>query len=339
MAVTYANSLVGQVEGSYLCCSRIEGMLKESLLPEVEYLFLNKKSSLDIKAILKLRNFIKSRQITIVHAHSTSFFIAGCLKLTGLKFKLVWHDHYGESELLQERDFKILKIFSGLFSGIISVNSKLKEWAEQHLNCRNVVEIKNFIPKTTSEKKSGIKLKGKEDDFKIICVANLRPQKNHLNLIKAIEKIVLQFPLSLHLIGVNFEDEYSKSVLNTIKNSPVRDHIFNYGVQAEISGLLIQADLGVLPSRSEGLPVALLEYGMAGLPVVCTRVGQCEQVIGEFGLLVPPNDHEVLAEAISSYFKTPERRQKDAFEFQQNIVKNYSEKSVLSKLTEFYKKL
>src|SRR5680860_1615923 len=72
MAVTYANALVGQVEGSYLCCTRMEGMLKESLLTEVEYLFLNKKSSLDLKAILKLRNFIKSRQIEIVHAHSTS---------------------------------------------------------------------------------------------------------------------------------------------------------------------------------------------------------------------------------------------------------------------------
>jgi glycosyltransferase involved in cell wall biosynthesis len=317
----------------------MEGLLKQQLKPEVGYLFLNRKSSLDLKAILKLRDFIKSNQISIVHAHSTSFFLAGCLKFTGLKFKLVWHDHYGESELLKERDYKVLKIFSPLFNGIISVNTKLKKWAEQHLECRKVVEIKNFIPATTSEIISGIRLKGKKGGFRIICVANLRPQKDHLNLIKAFESLSTDLPGSLHLIGANFEDRYSGSVLNAIKDSPVSDRIFYYGEQSEISGLLAQANLGILASRSEGLPVALLEYGMAGLPVVCTRVGQCEQVIGEFGLLVPPNDHEVLAEAISSYFKTPERRQKDAFEFQQNIVKNYSEKSVLSKLTEFYKKL
>jgi len=339
MAVTYANALVGQVEGSYLCCSRMEGMLKESLLPEVEYLFLNKKSRLDIKAILKLRSFIKSRQITIVHAHSTSFFLAGILKFTGLKIKLVWHDHYGESELLMERNHKALKIFSRLFSGIISVNTKLKEWSEQHLECRNVVEIKNFIPESTSEINSGIKLKGKKEDFKIICVANLRPQKDHLNLMKALEKISLQFPLSLHLIGENFEDQYAGSVLNAIKNSQISKSIFYYGAQAEISGFLAQANLGILSSRSEGLPVALLEYGMAGLPVIVTEVGQCKQVIGEFGLLVPPNDPEALAEAITSYFKNPEKQKKDAFEFQQNILKNYSEKSVLSSLIEFYKKL
>jgi len=339
MAVTYANALVGQVEGSYLCCSRMEGMLKDSLMPEVEYLFLNKKSSLDLKAILKLRSFIKSRQISIVHAHSTSFFLAGCLKFTGLKFKLVWHDHYGESELLKERNHKVLKIFSGLFSGIISVNTKLKEWSEQHLECRNVVEIKNFIPATASEINSEIRLKGKEEDFKIICVANLRPQKDHLNLIQAFEHLSADLPGSLHLIGANFEDRYSESVLNAIKGSPASDRIFYYGEQSEISGLLAQANLGILASRSEGLPVALLEYGMAGLPVIVAEVGQCKQVIGEYGLLVPPNDPEALAEAITSYFKNPEKRKKNAFEFQQNIVKNYSEKLVLSKLTEFYKKL
>jgi len=339
MAVTYANALVGQVEGSYLCCTRMEGMLKESLLPEVEYLFLNKKSSLDLKAILKLRSFIKSRQITIVHAHSTSYFLAGCLKFTGLKFKLVWHIHNGASEYLRYREYKILSFFSRYFEGVISVNTSLKKWAISQLNCNNVVEIKNFIPEDFFSKKSGFKLKGNTEDFIIICLANLRPEKDHFNLIKAFESLDHQFPLSLHLIGANFEDQYSGSVLNAVKNSPVSNHIFYYGAQAEISGLLGQANLGILSSRSEGLPVALLEYGMAGLPVIVTEVGQCREVVGDFGFLVPPNDPEALAEAITSYFKNPEKRKKDAFEFQQNILKNYSEKSVLSSLIEFYKKL
>lgn len=339
MAVTYANALVGQVNGSYLCCTRMEGMLKQQLKPEVGYLFLNKKSSLDLKSLLKLRDFIKSNQISIVHAHSTSFFLAGCLKFTGLKFKLVWQDHYGESELLKEREHKVLSIFSRLFSGIVSVNSQLKKWAERHLECRNVVEIKNFIPESIPVINSGMRLKGKEDDFKIICVANFRPQKDHLNLIKAFESLSADLPGSLHLIGANFEDRYSGSVLNAIKGSPSSDRIFYYGEQSEISGLLAQANLGILASRSEGLPVALLEYGMAGLSVIVTEVGQCREVVGDFGLLVPPNDPVALAEAITFYFKNTEKRRKDAFEFQQNILKNYSEKSVLSTLTEFYKKL
>jgi len=336
MAVTYANALVGKVEGSYLCCSRMEGMLKESLMPEVEYLFLNKKNSLDLKAILKLRRFIKSRQITIVHAHSTSFFLAGCLKLTGLKFKLVWHDHYGESELLRERDHKVLKIFSGLFSGIISVNTQLKKWAEQHLECRNVVEIKNFIPEPTSEINSGIKLKGKEDDFKIICVANLRPQKDHLNLIKAVESLSKDLRWSLHLIGEDPKTQASNSILKFIKDSPLKENIYYYGAQAEILSLLQQADLGILSSRSEGLPVALLEYGMAGLPVVCTNVGKCTEVIGQNGRIVEANDPKALANQILFYLENKEKMKLDAENFRVSVMENYSQKAVIKKIVRFY---
>ncbi len=336
MAVTYANALVGQVEGSYLCCTRMEGMLKESLHPEVEYLFLNKKSSLDLKAILKLRSFIKSRQISIVHAHSTSFFLAGCLKFTGLKFKLVWHDHYGESELLKERDNKILKIFSHFFSGIISVNTKLKEWAEQHLECRNVVEIKNFIPESASEINSGFKLKGKEGEFKIICVANLRPQKDHLNLIKAFESLSTDLPGSLHLIGENPETQASNSILKAIKDSPLKENIYYYGTQTEILSLLQQADLGILSSRSEGLPVALLEYGMAGLPVICTNVGKCAEVIGENGRIVEANDPKALAEGILFYLENKEKMKLDAENFRVSVMENYSQKAVIKKILGFY---
>jgi len=336
MAVTYANALVGQLEESYLCCSRMEGMLKESLMPEVEYLFLNKKSSLDLKAILKLRSFIKSRQIELVHAHSTSFFLAGCLKFTGLKFKLVWHDHYGESELLKERNYKVLKIFSGLFSGIISVNTKLKEWAEQNLECRNVVEIKNFIPESISEINPGIKLKGKEDEFKIICVANLRPQKDHLNLIKAFESLSVDLAGSLHLIGEDSKTQYSNSILNHIKVSPQKENIYYYGAQAEILSLLHQADLGILSSRSEGLPVALLEYGMAGLPVICTNVGKCAEVLGQNGRIVGANDPKALANVILFYAGNKEKMKLDAENFRVSVMENYSQQAVIKKILELY---
>jgi len=339
MAVTYANALVGQVEGSYLCCSRREGMLKTGLLPEVEYLFLNKKSSLDLNALLKLRNFIKSKQISIVHAHSTSFFLAGLLKLTGLKFKLVWHDHYGESELLQERDFKVLRIFSHLFSGIISVNTKLKEWAEEHLECRKVVEIKNFIPESTSGINSGIRLKGKDGEFKIICVANLRPQKDHLNLIKAFESLSTDFSGSLHLIGEDPGTQASNLILKAIKDSPSKEKIHYYGAQTEILSLLQQADLGILSSRSEGLPVALLEYGMAGLPVVCTNVGQCAVVLRENGRIVEAKDPKALANGILFYLENKGKRKLDAENFRIEVLGNYSQHAVIKNITEFYNNL
>ncbi len=336
MALNIANALLPHVEGSYLCCTRQEGMLKDQLQPEVGYIFLNKRSSIDLKATLKLNKYIKDNKIGVVHAHSTSFFLAGLLKLMGTKIKLVWHDHYGESEFLEKRNFKILKIFSVLFNGIISVNTKLKTWALKNLKCKNVIELKNFIPSIDESIILKSKLKGNPNDFKIVCVANLRPQKDHLNLLNAFELLKSNKSVSLHIIGEDPGTFYSKSVLNAFKNSISSNRIHYYGTQQEILQLLKQADLGVLSSRSEGLPIALLEYGMAGLPVVCTNVGQCAEVIKEFGKIVDANDPNALAIVISYYIENEEVYKQDSLNFNNEVVNKYSEHVVLPNILKFY---
>ncbi len=50
MSVNYANALARRMDGSYLCCTRKEGLLKKQLAPEVGYLFLNRQGTLDLKA-------------------------------------------------------------------------------------------------------------------------------------------------------------------------------------------------------------------------------------------------------------------------------------------------
>ncbi|MEP6260748.1 MAG: glycosyltransferase [Gillisia sp.] len=337
MAVNIANALLPLVEGSYLCCTRQEGMLKDEVKDDVGYVFLNKKHSLDPKAILKLRKYITENKIDIVHAHSTSYFLAGILKLSGSSFKLIWHDHYGESEFLEKREYKVLKKFSRLFERIISVNTDLKNWAVENLHCKNVIEIKNFIPETNFSGKIKIRLKGNEDDFKIICVANLRPQKDHMNLLLAFEMLEPNLGVSLHLIGEDPATEYSASVLKAIKNSPLKHKIYYYGTIPNIIPLLHQANLGVLASRSEGLPLALLEYGLAELPVVCTDVGKCRDTIEPDGRLVSKENPEDLAKAILFYYQHPEKREMDAGNFQQKIKGNYSEKEVILNLLNIYK--
>jgi len=271
-----------------------------------------------------------------VHAHSTSIFFSTLLKIyLGKNLTLIWHDHYGKSEFLEKRSKTFLRLFSGYMDGVIAVNQKLAEWSRIHLKCSNIKVIRNFIfldVKSFSDAKS---LRGSTDDFKFICVANLRPQKDHFSLLEAFEKLELE-NVSLHLLGKSFEDEYSNKVLNKIERSPKREKIFYYGSMENVGSYLKEADGGILSSVSEGLPLALLEYGLAGLPAIYTNVGQCAEVMGGHGIQVPSNNLAALSAAMRAMYMNPDLKQK-ALSFRDHIELEYSASKNVTEIIDFYK--
>jgi glycosyltransferase involved in cell wall biosynthesis len=82
-----------------------------------------------------------------------------------------------------------------------------------------------------------------------------------------------------------------------------------HGFHDDVTPFLWAADVFVLPSVVEGLSNALLEAMAAGLPVVATRISGTEDVVvhGETGLLVPADDADALAGALTSLLAAPER--------------------------------
>jgi glycosyltransferase involved in cell wall biosynthesis len=91
----------------------------------------------------------------------------------------------------------------------------------------------------------------------------------------------------------------------------VADHVHFLGTRKEVAGLLAAADLFVLPSLWEGLPVALLEAMAAAKPIVATAVAGTDETIvpGQTGLVVPPGDSQALAESISHLLHEPDQAQ------------------------------
>ncbi|WP_010231899.1 glycosyltransferase [Gillisia marina] len=336
MSVSYANALAKRVDGSYLCSTRLEGSLKEELDRRINYLFLNKKSSLDKNAIFKLKNFIKKNNIDIVQAHGGSYFIACLVKMVWPNFKLVWHIHNGASEKMNLFELNILKFLSRFFDGIISVNITLSNWAEENLNCKHIIDLPNFVLNNSSTAIGDLILKGDRDAFKIICVANLRPEKDYSNLIKAFNEFAINKNVSLHIIGNDIDSSYSKKILKELENSEFTNKMFYYGSRTNVSLVLKQANLGVISSRSEGLPVALLEYGSAGLYVVSTDVGECKNVIKNNGIVVNKEDPISLSKAFNTYYSNIELAKTDALKFHNDINENYSPSAVVSKLISFY---
>lgn len=330
MAVNYANALVDKISFSGLITTRKEGALKNQLSSDVNYLFLNRKRFLDINAILKGVHYCKKHKITHLQPHSSSFFTGILIKMILPKIKIIWHDHNGLSEFLSNRKSFALKIASFFFKGIVVVNHQLKKWAENELNCRNIIYLANFTSIQTTNK-SETQLKGTPGK-RILCLANLRLQKNHFFLIKVAEKVSLNYPeWSFHCVGNDFLDDYSSKVYNEIKSNGLTNIHF-YGSRNDIPNILKQCEIGILTSSSEGLPVSLIEYGMARLAVVSTDVGEIPNIIKNNinGATSPSNDPNKFYIELSKYINDKDLRVLHSNRLNNDVMKNFSKESVIS---------
>lgn len=341
MTVNYANALADTLGFSALVATRKEGSLLEQIDAKVTYLFLNKKRQLDFRALWRLRSFVLQYSITHVHAHSTSFFMAFLLKLTLPSLKIIRHDHYGNASFLAQRPYKVLQFSASSFSGVIAVNQQLKEWSERKLKSKNVIYLPNFIPVATEQYTKITCLHG-DAGKRIVVLANLRPQKNHFLLLDVAAQMKSSHPdWTFHLVGKDFDDDYSYAIKNKISALQLENQVFLYGSRTDIYCILNQSDIGILTSASEGLPVALLEYGLQPLPVVVTAVGELPSIIndGVNGWLVPSNDAASFYKVLITLISDRLMRNRMALALQQTVSEGYSSKVVLQKYIQWLESL
>jgi glycosyltransferase involved in cell wall biosynthesis len=322
---------------AFLCATRKEGVLKKDIELN-KYLFLNKKHVIDLKAIFKLKRFVNENKVSIIHAHSTSYFIAFFIKLIKPDLKIVWHDHYGNQENVK-RKIQPLKFISRFFNFTIVVNENLLTWNKKNLNCKNLIRINNFSEFKSLNKLT--QLKG-EEGKRIIMLAALRPQKDHLNLLKSFLLIHNKHKdWTLHIIGDSENNEYKRQINNFIIENKLRSYVFLYGNVADIKNVLEQSTIGVLSSKSEGLPLTLIEYGMAKLPVVVTNVGDCSKIIdnGQSGFLVIPGEPKVLAKRIKSLIESEKLKKELGSRLYNYVIENYSKEKFINSIKNIYKQI
>ncbi len=139
-----------------------------------------------------------------------------------------------------------------------------------------------------------------DDEVLVVTVANLRAEKGYDVLLDAARRVAdRRLPIRFVAAGQgSLEDE-----LVARRDELELGERFRFlGYRSDVLRLLAAADVFVLPSHQEGLPVVLMEAMSMGLAIVATSVGGVPQVItdGTNGLLVPPGDAGALARAIES---------------------------------------
>lgn len=129
-------------------------------------------------------------------------------------------------------------------------------------------------------------------------VSRAEPVKGLPHLVEAAARVAAVRPdVRWLVVGGGSQMQQLQGLAKTLG---VVDRIVFEGVREDIPDLLQAMDIFVLPSLSEGLPLAALEAMASGRPVVCSRVGGLAELVSheETGLLVPPGDSTALAEGV-----------------------------------------
>jgi glycosyltransferase involved in cell wall biosynthesis len=131
-------------------------------------------------------------------------------------------------------------------------------------------------------------------------VARLVPVKGHLFLLDAIPKILHRCPQAQFVfVG---EGEMRPALEEQARRLGLGGRITFAGFQEDVPALLAGMDTFVLPSLNEGMGRVLVMAMALGKPIVATRVGGVPELLGdgEAGILVPPEDSDAIAEAVST---------------------------------------
>lgn len=328
MSVNIAGVMLEEGWESHLIVSRRGGGMEAHLPVGIQVHFLKKKAFYDLSAFWRLLKIIQNHRPSIIHAHSTSIYWAVLLKILIGKFTLVWHDHFGLSDQLDIHPRKEFLILVRWIDRIVTVNSKLETYWKSQLSYRkaDIATIGNFpwLDLHPVEK---------YEVFTFLNLANFRKQKDQLNLLRASKRLVEKgYVFQIVLVGEFVDLDWTAKVKQTVIDLGLTDRVKLIGPTPDVGKYLSRSHVGVLSSESEGLPVALLEYGLAGLPVVCTSVGDCATVISsaDLGFIVPPSDAEKLAEAMIACLDEYAEVLKMGINLREKVEKEFGKKSFLS---------
>jgi len=147
-----------------------------------------------------------------------------------------------------------------------------------------------------------------DGDLLLLAVANMRPEKGYDVLLEATRILASRdVPVRVAAVGGGpMENE----VRERHRALGLGDRLQLLGQRDDVLRLMAAADVFVLASRQEGLPVTLMEATSMGLPIVATSVGGVPQVVTDDveGLIVPPGDPERLADALQQVAADPALR-------------------------------
>ncbi len=274
-----------------------DGPMIDKLKAEgIETHIIETNKAFDVFVWSKIKAFLKIHQIDVIHAHgsranSNLIWAAKALKIPVVYTIHGWSFHQDQSKVVRGLRVFGEGILTKYSSRNISVSESNKATGKRYLKnfesivVNNGIDQKRFNPDNRF-KDIRAELGLPKDKILLLFLARFTSHKQPLTLLEAFENVVKKNN-NIHLLLVGEGDEKAAGEL-FVKEKQLENSVTFSSFRLDVPDVIANADIYILPSLWEGLPIGLLEAMAMGKSVIATNVDGSKDVIkdGENGLLV-----------------------------------------------------
>jgi len=273
----------------------------------IEYFRIERPVS--VSCARSLTQAFRRLRIDLAHSHEFSMAIYGgwAARRAGIPHVITMHGSRYYADRLRRR--LALAAAIALSERTVAVSMPLARQMSRDLWIprSRLVTIPNGVRYEAAERSTLRKdLRLGPADRLLVAVGNLYPVKGHEHLVDALALLADRHP-HLHL-AISGRGELEHALTSRARSRRLEGRVHLLGLRSDIPAILAAADIFVLPSLSEGLPLALLEAMFAGCPIVASDVGEVGVALGrgDAGMLVKSGDSAALAAAIDLLLHDPQ---------------------------------
>ena len=302
----------------------------------------------DVRALRRISDVLRHEPVDVVHTHSAKAGTIGRLTAREVRVPRIVHTYHGfpfhefqspwrrAAYIGIERHLgRVTDVGLCVGSGVAAEAVRRRLIAPERVRTIEVAVDDAAPPRTPLSRETACARLGLPADAAIVgAVGRLAYQKAPEDFVRA-----LSLSKTPGVVGVWIGGgEREALVRRAILRARPRVRIVLAGERSDVSELLPAFDVFALPSRYEGVPVAIVEAMRAEVPVVATAVNAvCDVVVpGVSGLLVPPQDPRLLAGAIDHLLARPRLARAMAVEAKRRLAGRYDTASLGRTLTVAY---
>jgi len=295
---------------------------------------LGKASGFRWNVVRRLAAAFRRDGIRIVHTHNSGAMIYGAVAARLAGVPAVIHTRHGQRFGASRRQHWTFAAVSRLIDRVVGVSEdSAQQCIREGVPASRVRTIWNGIDLTR------FAYHGSKAGGPAVLVARLVPEKDLPTLLQAVARLVRQEPaFRLQVVG---DGPCMPEARQTIEQLGISEQVRLLGERRDVPDILREASLFVLPSRTEGISLTLLEAMASGLPVVATRVGGNAEVVqhGRTGWLVPAGDAVQLADAIHRCWRAPDESRRFGRSGRERVERHFDVDRMVGQYEDMYREI